>query len=42
MEGRIAVSRFLKRFPDYKLNGEAKRTGRVRFRGFSTFPARIG
>jgi cytochrome P450 len=42
MEGRIAVSRFLKRFPDYRLNGEAKRTGRVRFRGFSTFPARIG
>jgi cytochrome P450 len=42
MEGRIAVSRFLKRFPDYKLNGEVKRTGRVRFRGFSTFPARIG
>jgi cytochrome P450 len=41
MEGRIAVSRFLKRFPDYKLNGEARRTGRVRFRGFSTFPARI-
>jgi cytochrome P450 len=42
MEGRIAVSRFLRRFPDYKLNGEAKRTGRVRFRGFSTFPARVG
>jgi cytochrome P450 len=42
MEGRIAVSRFLKRFPDYRLSGEAKRTGRVRFRGFSTFPARVG
>ncbi|MDN5928949.1 MAG: cytochrome P450 [Hyphomicrobiales bacterium] len=42
MEGRIAVSRFIERFPDYRLNGEAKRTGRVRFRGFSTFPARIG
>jgi cytochrome P450 len=42
MEGRIAVSRFLGRFPDYKLNGEAKRTGRVRFRGFSTFPAKLG
>jgi cytochrome P450 len=42
MEGRIAVSRFLKRFPGYKLNGEARRTGRVRFRGFSKFPARIG
>jgi cytochrome P450 len=42
MEGRTAVSRFLKRFPDYRLNGEAKRTGRVRFRGFSTFPAGMG
>jgi cytochrome P450 len=42
MEGRIAVSRFIERFPDYRLNGEAKRTGRVRFRGFSTFPAMIG
>jgi cytochrome P450 len=42
MEGRIAVSRFLKRFPGYKLNGEARRTGRVRFRGFSKFPTRIG
>ena len=41
MEGRIAVSRFLRRFPNYRLNGEAKRTGRVRFRGFSTFPARV-
>jgi cytochrome P450 len=42
MEGRIAVSRFLGRFPEYRLNGEAKRTGRVRFRGFSTFPAKVG
>jgi len=42
MEGRIAVSRFIERFPVYRLNGEARRTGRVRFRGFSTFPARIG
>ncbi|APH72999.1 cytochrome P450 [Aquibium oceanicum] len=41
MEGRIAVSRFLGRFPDYRLAGEPKRTGRVRFRGFSTLPARI-
>lgn len=41
MEGRIAVSRFLARFPDYRLAGEPKRTGRVRFRGFSTLPARV-
>jgi cytochrome P450 len=42
MEGRIAISRFLKRFPDYRLAGEARRTGRVRFRGFSALPARVG
>ncbi len=41
MEGRIAISRFLKRFPDYRLSGEPKRTGRVRFRGFSHLPARV-
>jgi cytochrome P450 len=41
MEGRVAVSRFVERFPGYRLNGEAKRTGRVRFRGFSTFPASV-
>lgn len=40
MEGRIAISRFLQRFPDYRLAGEPKRTGRVRFRGFSHLPAR--
>lgn len=42
MEGRIAISRFLKRFPDFSLAGEPKRTGRVRFRGFSHLPARVG
>jgi len=41
MEGRIAIARFLNRFPDYSLDGEARRTGRVRFRGFSTLPARV-
>lgn len=41
MEGRIAVSRFLERFPDYRLNGEARRTGRVRFRGFASLPAAV-
>ncbi len=41
MEGRIAVSRFLKRFPNYRLSGAPKRTGRVRFRGFSTLPASV-
>lgn len=41
MEGRIAVSRFLKRFPDYWRNGAAERTGRLRFRGFSRLPVRV-
>ena len=42
MEGRIAISRFLDRFPDYALSGTPARTGRVRFRGFSSLPARVG
>jgi cytochrome P450 len=41
MEGRIAIARFLKRFPDYRLDGKARRTGRVRFRGFATLPANV-
>jgi cytochrome P450 len=39
MEGRIAISRFLRRFPDYQLSTRPTRTGRVRFRGFATLPA---
>jgi cytochrome P450 len=42
MEGRIAISRFLKRFPKYRLAGTPQRTGRVRFRGFSHLPAQVG
>lgn len=42
MEGRIAISRFLKRFPNYRLAGTPQRTGRVRFRGFSHLPAEVG
>lgn len=41
MEGRIGISHFLKRFPDYRMTGEPERTGRVRFRGFSRLPARV-
>jgi cytochrome P450 len=41
MEARVAVSRVLKRFPNYRLNGEAKRTGRVRFRGFASLPVQV-
>jgi cytochrome P450 len=39
MEGRIAVGRFLHRFPNYALMTGAKRAGRIRFRGFERLPA---
>ena len=41
MEGRIAVSRFLERFPDYELSGAPTRGGRVRFRGFAALPVAL-
>jgi cytochrome P450 len=42
LEGAIAISRFLKRFPDYALNGQPVRGGRVRFRGFLSVPCVAG
>ncbi|SFV16504.1 hypothetical protein SAMN02799631_06415 [Methylobacterium sp. 174MFSha1.1] len=42
LEGRIALSRFLARFPDYRLDGAPVRSQRVRFRGFLRLPARLG
>jgi cytochrome P450 len=38
LEGAIAMSRFLARFPRYTLNGAPVRGGRVRFRGFLEVP----
>ena len=38
LEGAIAISRFLARFPTYALAGEPVRGGRVRFRGFLSVP----
>ena len=38
LEGAIAISRFLARFPHYALNGAPLRGGRVRFRGFLRVP----
>ena len=38
LEGAIAISRFLARFPTYALAGPPVRGGRVRFRGFSSVP----
>ena len=42
LEGAIAISRFLKRFPNYALNGAPVRGGRVRFRGFLRVPCNVG
>ncbi|WP_316224394.1 MULTISPECIES: cytochrome P450 [unclassified Bradyrhizobium] len=41
LEGAIAISRFLKRFPNYTLTGEPVRGGRVRFRGFLSVPCAV-
>jgi cytochrome P450 len=41
LEGAIAVSRFLARFPNYALRGEPVRGGRVRFRGFLSVPCAV-
>jgi hypothetical protein len=38
LEGTIALARFLKRLPDYQLDGAPVRGGRVRFRGFLSVP----
>ena len=42
LEGAIAISRFLARFPDYALNGAPLRGGRARFRGFLSVPCTVG
>src|SRR5882757_9702091 len=42
LEGAIAMSRFLARFPRYVLNGARVRGGRVRFRGFLRVPCTVG
>jgi cytochrome P450 len=42
LEGAVAISRFLKRFPGYALNGAPVRGGRVRFRGFLSVPCVAG
>ena len=42
LEGRIAIGRFLARFPDYRARGEPVRGGRARFRGFLSAPIALG
>jgi cytochrome P450 len=39
LEGRVAIARFLKRFPEFRLDGAATRDRRARFRGFVSLPA---
>jgi cytochrome P450 len=41
LEGAVAISRFLARFPNYAPNGEPVRGGRVRFRGFLKVPCTV-
>jgi len=41
LEGAIAISRFLARFPRFALAGEPVRGGRVRFRGFLSVPCAV-
>jgi cytochrome P450 len=42
MEGRIAVGRFLDRFPNFALTAGAERGNRIRFRGYARLPATLG
>jgi cytochrome P450 len=42
LEGRIAIGRFLQRFPAYRLTAAPTRGGRARFRGFLKAPFAIG
>ena len=39
LEARVALARFLVRFPDYALDGAPERDPRARFRGFRRLPA---
>jgi hypothetical protein len=41
LEGRVAIERFLRRFPDYRPDGAPVRSRRARFRGFVALPARL-
>lgn len=41
LEARIAIGRFVQRFPRYRLAGEPTRGGRVRFRGFASVPMEV-
>lgn len=42
MEGRIAIGRFLERFPNYRILEGRVPGGRMRFRGYDALPATLG
>ena len=42
LEGRVAIARFLRRFPNYQLAGAPARSQRARFRGFAAVPFATG
>ncbi|MEP6772735.1 MAG: cytochrome P450, partial [Polaromonas sp.] len=42
LEGRVAIGRFLQRFPHYRLTVPPVRGGRARFRGFLNAPFSTG
>lgn len=42
LEGRIALGRFLARFPAFEAAGAPVRARRARFRGFTALPVRLG
>lgn len=41
LEARVAIARFLARFPDYRVVGKPVRGGRARFRGFSSLKVEV-
>jgi cytochrome P450 len=41
LEGRVAIERFLRRFPEYQADGAPTRSRRARFRGFTALPVRL-
>lgn len=42
LEGKVAIGRFLARFPEYRLTEAPTRGGRARFRGFLRAPFAVG
>lgn len=41
LEGQVAISRLLARFPEYRILPGRASGGRIRFRGYAVLPARL-